>query len=213
VASQIRVLLVDDHAIVRAGFRRLLEQTPDILVAAEAASGEEAYEKYAACRPDVTVMDLSMPGAGGLAAIQRILARHPGARVLVYSMHESPAFAVQAMRSGAAGYVTKASAPDLLVEAVREVSARGSYLSTDIARKIALERVVGTGDPFQALSAREFEVFRLLAEGKTVDDIAEALFLSSKTVSNYATQIRQKLGISSQIELLRLALAHGVISG
>lgn len=213
MASEIRVLLVDDHAIVRAGFRRLLEQTPDILVAAEAASGEEAYEKYAACRPDVTVMDLSMPGAGGLAAIQRILARHPGARVLVYSMHESPAFAVQAMRSGAAGYVTKASAPDVLVEAVREVSARGSYLSPDIARKIALESVVGTGDPFQALSAREFEVFRLLAEGKTVDDIAAMLFLSSKTVSNYATQIRQKLGISSQIELLRLALAHGVISG
>jgi len=212
VASEIRVLLVDDHAIVRAGFRRLLEQAPDILVAAEAASGEEAYEKFAACAPDVTVMDLSMPGGGGLAAIQRILARHPGARVLVYSMHESSAFAVQAMRSGAAGYVTKASAPDVLVEAVREVSARGSYLSPDIARKIALERVAGAGDPLQALSAREFEVFRLLAEGKTVDDIAEALFLSSKTVSNYATQIRQKLGISSQIELLRLAMAHGVIS-
>lgn len=212
-AAGIRVLLVDDHAIVRAGFRRLLEQTTDIVVAAEAASGEEAYEKHPRCDPGVTVMDLSMPGAGGMAAIQRILARRPEARILVYSMHESPAFAVHALRAGAAGYVTKASAPDVLVEAVRAVSAGGSYLSPDIARRIALERVAGGENPLQALSAREFEVFRLLAEGKTVDDIAGALFLSSKTVANYATQIRQKLGISSQIELLRLAMTHGVVSG
>lgn len=212
-ATGIRVLLVDDHAIVRAGFRRLLEQATDIVVAAEAASGEEAYEKYARCDPGVVVMDLSMPGAGGMAAIQRILARHPVARILVYSMHESPAFAVQALRSGAAGYVTKASAPDVLVEAVRAVSAGGNYLSPDIARRIALERVAGGENPLQALSAREFEVFRLLAEGRTVDDIAAALCLSSKTVANYATQIRQKLGISSQIELLRLAMTHGVVNG
>lgn len=210
---EIRVLLVDDHAIVRAGFRRLLEQTRDIVVAAEAATGEEACEKFAACAPDVTVMDLSMPGSGGMAAIQRIIARDPGARIVVYSMHESPAFAVQAMRAGAAGYVTKASAPDVLVEAVREVRERGSYLSPDIARSIALDRVGGAATPLQALSAREFEVFRLLAEGKTVEDIAGALFLSSKTVANHATQIRQKLGVSSHIELLRLALVHGVVSG
>jgi two-component system invasion response regulator UvrY len=210
--AEIRVMLVDDHAIVRSGFRRLLEQTPEIVVVAEAASGEEAYQAYPACRPDVVVMDLSMPGAGGLEAIRRLLARDPGARVLVYSMHESSAFATQAMRAGACGYVTKASAPDVLVEAVVTVNGGRNYFSPDMAQKIALERVGGERDPLQVLSPREFEVFRLLAEGRSTEEIAERLFLSHKTVANHATQVKQKLGVSAPVELLRLALKHGIVN-
>lgn len=210
--NPIRVMLVDDHAIVRSGFRRLLEQTADIVVAAEAASGEEAYQAFPGCRPEVTVMDLSMPGAGGLEAIRRILARDPQARILVYSMHEAAAFATQAMRAGAYGYVTKASAPDVLVEAVKAVYAGRAYLSPDMAQKIALESVGGERDPMQLLSAREFEVFRLLAEGRSTEEIAERLFLSHKTVANYATQVKQKLGVSTPVELLRLALKHRIVS-
>ncbi len=210
--AEIRVMLVDDHAIVRAGFRRLLEQTPGIVVAAEAASGEEAYQAFPDCCPDVTVVDLSMPGIGGLETIRRILARHPEARVLVYSMHESAAFATQAMRAGACGYVTKASAPDVLVEAVKAAVAGRTYLSPDMAQKIALDTVSGDRDPLQVLSTREFEVFRLLAEGRSTEEIAEALFLSHKTVANYATQVKQKLGVSTAVDLLRLALKHGIVS-
>ncbi|HSD60269.1 MAG TPA: response regulator transcription factor [Burkholderiales bacterium] len=210
--AEIRVMLVDDHAIVRSGFRRLLEQTPGIVVAAEAASGEDAYQAFPGCLPDVTVMDLSMPGAGGLETIRRILARHPDARILVYSMHESAAFATQAMRAGACGYVTKASAPDVLVEAVKAATGGRAYLSPDMAQKIALDSVSGDRDPVQLLSTREFEVFRLLAEGRSTDDIAEALFLSHKTVANYATQVKQKLGVSTPVELFRLALKHRIVS-
>ena len=211
-SAEIRVMLVDDHAIVRSGFRRLLEQTPGIVVAAEAASGEDAYQAFPGCLPDVTVMDLSMPGAGGLETIRRILARHPDARILVYSMHESAAFATQAMRAGACGYVTKASAPDVLVEAVKAAAGGRAYLSPDMAQKIALDSVSGDRDPVQLLSTREFEVFRLLAEGRSTEDIAEALFLSHKTVANYATQVKQKLGVSTPVELFRLALKHRIVS-
>lgn len=211
--AEIRVLLVDDHVVVRSGFRRLLEHTPGIAVQDEAASGEEAYQRYSICLPDVTVMDLSMPGAGGLDTIRRILGKHPGARILVFSMHESPAFAMQAMRAGACGYVTKANAADVLVEAVREVASGRTYLSPDVARSIALENLAGAGDPLQALSAREFEVLRMLAEGKTTEEIAEALFLSAKTVANYASQVRQKLGVTSPVDLLRVAIRHGLVKG
>jgi len=210
--AEIRVMLVDDHAIVRSGFRRLLEQTPGIVVAAEAASGEDAYQAFPGCLPDVTVMDLSMPGAGGLETIRRILARHPDARILVYSMHESAAFATQAMRAGACGYVTKASAADVLVEAVKAATGGRAYLSPDMAQKIALDSVSGDRDPLQLLSTREFEVFRLLAEGRSTEEIAEALFLSHKTVANYATQVKQKLGVSTPVELFRLALKHRIVS-
>lgn len=210
-SREIRVLLVDDHAVVRAGFRRLLEQMPGIRVVGEAASGDEAYHAFARCTPDVTVMDLSMPGMGGLEAIRRIVGRDSLARVLVFSMHENAALAQQAMKAGAWGYVTKASAADVLVQAVREVAQGRSYLSPDMAQKIALESLAGQRDPLCALTTREFEIFRLLAEGRSSDEIADALFVSTKTVANHATQIKQKLGVSSAVELHRLALRHGLV--
>jgi DNA-binding NarL/FixJ family response regulator len=211
-AAEVTVLLVDDHAIVRAGFRRLLEQMPGIRVVAEAASGEEAYRVFGDCLPDVAVMDLSMAGMGGLEAIRRILARHAAARILVFSMHETPAFAQQALRAGACGYVTKTSPPEVLVEAVRAIAAGRTFLSTEMAQKLALESVGGERDPLSVLTPREFEIFRLLAAGRTADQIAEALYVSAKTVANHSTQIKQKLGIATAVDLHRVALRHGIVS-
>jgi DNA-binding NarL/FixJ family response regulator len=206
----IRVLLVDDHAVVRAGFRRLLEQTGRIRVVAEAASGEEAYRQFAACGPDVTVLDLTMPGMGGLEAVRRILARDGAARVLVFTMHETAAFVRQALKAGARGYVTKASAAEVLVEAVETVARGETYLGDDVRAAVGEEARPEDRDRLAALSPREFEIFRLLAEGRGNAEIAAALFVSAKTVANTATQIRQKLGVSSAAELVRLALRHGI---
>jgi DNA-binding NarL/FixJ family response regulator len=210
--DSIRVLLVDDHAVVRAGFRRLLEQTPGIGVVTEAASGDEAYRIFGDCQPEVTVMDLSMPGMGGLEAIRRIVGRFPAARILVFSMHETAAFAQQALKAGARGYVTKASAPEVLVEAVCAIAAGRTFLSREMAQALAIESIAGDRDPLMALTTREFEIFRLLAAGRTTDEIAEALYVSAKTVANHATQIKQKLNISSAVELHRLALRFGLIA-
>lgn len=208
--AAIRVLLVDDHAVVRAGFRRLLEQTGRIRVVAEAASGEEAYRQFAECAPNVAVLDLTMPGMGGLEALRRIVARDAGARVLVFSMHETPAFVHQALKAGARGYVTKASAAEVLVGAVEAVARGETYLGEDVRALVAEEGAAGERDPFAVLSPREFEIFRLLAAGRGNAEIAAALFVSAKTVANTATLIRQKLGVSSTADLVRLALRHGI---
>lgn len=208
----IKVLLVDDHAVVRSGFRRLLEQTAKIAVTAEAENGEDAYRLLTESQPDVTVMDLSMPGMGGLETMRRILARFPGARILVFSMHENAAFARQAFKAGAHGYVTKASAPEVLVTAVQAVARGERYLGPDMAHKIALDNLEGEGDPLSQLSAREFELFRLLAEGQSVEEIAGKLCISQKTVANYHTQIKQKLNIANPVELVRMAIKYRVIS-
>lgn len=211
-ATPITLLLVDDHAIVRAGFRRLLEQMPGIRVVGEAASGDEAYHAFSEHTPDVVVMDLSMPGMGGLEAIRRILGRHPAARILAFSMHETVAFAQQALRAGACGYVTKTSVPEVLVEAVRAIATGRSFLSPDMAQKLALEGIAGARDPLSLLTPREFEIFRLLAAGQTAEQIADGLYVSAKTVANHATQIKQKLGIATAVDLHRVALRYGIVS-
>lgn len=210
--TTINVLLIDDHAVVRAGYRRLLEDTPDIRVVAEAEDGQTGYQDYTVFSPDVVVMDLSLPGMTGLEAIRRIRARDPKACILVFSMHEEAVFAERALEAGALGYITKSSAPDVLIEAVRAVVAGRIYLGPDIARRIATRKASGAGDPLALLSPREFEIFRLLAEGRTVNDIAEHLCLSYKTVANYSTQVKSKLNAASMAELVHLAIRHGVIS-
>ncbi|HWU34335.1 MAG TPA: response regulator transcription factor [Methylovorus sp.] len=207
----IRVLLVDDHTVVRSGLCRLLEQHPGIKVVAEAESGEQAYQVFGEYLPDVTVMDLSMPGMGGLEAMRRILARYRTARVLIFSMHENAAFAMQTLKSGARGYVAKTGSFDELVKAVVEVARGKSYISTSIAQKIALQTVIGDGDLISQLSPREFEVFRLFAEGKNAEEIAEVLKISQKTVANYHTLVKQKLGLSNPVEMVRFAIKHGLI--
>jgi DNA-binding NarL/FixJ family response regulator len=210
-AGMIRIMLVDDHAIVRAGFRRLLEQRPEFRVVAEAADAERAYLLYVEQQPDIVVMDLSMPGVSGFDTIRRIITRQPSARILVFSMHEDASVAERAIQLGARGYVTKSNAPEVLAAAVAEVVAGRMALSPDMAKAIAMLKLGGEGNPLLALSAREFEIFRLIASGRSAADIARLLSLSVKTVANYQTLVRQKLNIGSDVELVLLAQRHNVI--
>ena len=211
MAKKTTIVLVDDHAVVRAGVRRLLEQEPLFEVIGEAESGEKAYQIFGELKPDVMVMDLSMPGMGGLESIRRILMRYEKAKILVLSMHEDLSFANQALKLGAKGYLTKNTLADDLVKSIETVTQGDVFLSDEIAKKIAMQSISGNQDPVHELSAREFEIFRLLAEGLDIDAIASTLNISSKTVSNYQTMIKQKLSINTPIELIRYAIKVGVI--
>lgn len=211
MSTKIRVVLVDDHNVVRSGLRRLLELGGDVEVVADANSGEQACDVYNQFQPDVLVMDLSMPGIGGLQALRRILSAAPKAKIIIFTMHESSTFATQALSSGASCYVAKSGLADDLLLAVREAAAGRTYISPNVAQKIVLQSISGELDPMQRLSPREFEVFRLLAEGLSIDDIAGTLNISQKTTANYQTLLKQKLGISNAVELVRLAIQHGVI--
>jgi DNA-binding NarL/FixJ family response regulator len=211
MGQTVRVLLVDDHAVVREGYRRLLERTPVIVVVAEAATGEDAYRVFCDLNPDVVVMDINLTGMSGIEAARRMLAREPDARILVFSMHEDALFGSRALQAGARGYVTKASAPEVLVEAVKAVSAGRLYISHDMAQELALQTVPGQDLPLNALSPREFEVFRLLAEGKSVADIARILSLSQKTVANYQSLIKQKLDADTSAQMVWIALKRGLV--
>ena len=211
MSKKVTIVLVDDHAVVRAGVKRLLEQEPLFEVIAEAESGEKGYQLFGVLKPDVMVMDLSMSGMGGLEAIRRIMMRHEKAKILVLSMHEDLSFANQALKLGAKGYLIKNTLGDDLVKAIETISRGEVFLSDEIAKKIAVSSIEGDQDPIHDLSAREFEIFRLLAEGLEVDAIATTLNISSKTVSNYQTMIKQKLNINTPIELIRYAIKVGVI--
>ena len=211
MAKKTTIVLVDDHAVVRAGVRRLLEQEPLFEVIGEAESGEKAYQIFGELKPDVMVMDLSMPGMGGLESIRRILMRYEKAKILVLSMHEDLSFANQALKLGAKGYLTKNTLADDLVKSIETVMQGDVFLSDEIAKKMAMQSISGNQDPVHELSAREFEIFRLLAEGLDIDAIASTLNISSKTVSNYQTMIKQKLNINTPIELIRYAIKVGVI--
>jgi len=209
--KKIKIVLVDDHAVVRAGVKRLLEQEDLFEVTGEAESGEKAYQLFGELNPDVMVMDLSMPGMGGLEAIRRILMRYEKAKILVLSMHEDLSFANQALKLGAKGYLIKNTLGDDLVKSIQAISKGEVFLSDEIAKKIAMQSIDGDQDPIDTLSAREFEIFRLLAEGLEVEAIATTLNISSKTVSNYHTMIKQKLNINTPVELIRYAIKAGVI--
>ena len=211
MAKKTTIVLVDDHAVVRAGVRRLLEQEPLFEVIGEAESGEKAYQIFGELKPDVMVMDLSMPGMGGLESIRRILMRYEKAKILVLSMHEDLSFANQALKLGVKGYLTKNTLAYDLVKSIETVTQGDVFLSDEIAKKMAMQSISGNQDPVHELSAREFEIFRLLAEGLDIDAIASTLNISSKTVSNYQTMIKQKLDINTPIELIRYAIKVGVI--
>jgi DNA-binding NarL/FixJ family response regulator len=207
----IEVLLVDDHAVVREGYRRLLEQTEDIRVLAEAGSGEDAYRLFCDLRPAVVVMDISLPRISGIEITRRMLAREPGARVLVFRMHEDVVFASRALAAGARGYIAKSAAPEVLVEAIRRIATGRGYVDHGMAQKLALQRVGSEPDPVSVLTEREFEVFRLLAQGQPVGEIASILNLTAKTVANHQSALRQKLGVDNAAQLVRLAARHGLI--
>jgi two-component system invasion response regulator UvrY len=205
-----RLLLVDDHAIVRAGYRHLLERLNRFTVVAEAATADEAYAMFRQHRPDLVITDLAMPGTSGLEAIQRILRADATARVLVFSMHVSPDLALAAMRAGALGYITKSSPPDVLLRAIADVLAGRTVLSPDIAQALALARLPGQRRPLEDLTPREFDVLCMLVSPASVHDIAQRLHLSVKTIHNLHYQIKTKLGVESDIELTRLAMSWGL---
>ena len=209
--STIRIMLVDDHAVVRAGVRRLLEQETRFLVVAECDSGERAYQQYGEHLPDITVIDLSMPGMGGMETIGRIIARYPAAKLLVLSMHENAAFASQAIKAGARGYLPKNGLAEELIGALESIANDQTYINANISTKITQQFLSNEENRLQQLSAREFEIFRLLAEGSDSNLIANKLNISSKTVANYQTSIKQKLGINNSVELVRLAIRSGLI--
>jgi two-component system, NarL family, invasion response regulator UvrY len=208
--GKITVLLVDDHAVVREGYRRLLEKPGDIVVIGEAASAAEAHDLFCALAPQIVVMDIALPGVSGIEAMRRILAREPETRVLIFSMYEDAIFANRALQAGACGYVTKASAPNVLVEAVHAIARGKKYISADIAQELALRNVAADTAATGGLSAREFEVLRLLVKGHAVRDIAQIMGVTPKTVANHQSAIKQKLGADSAVQLLRIAGSLGL---
>ena len=208
----IRVLLVDDHAVVRTGFRLLLQGRGDLNVVGEADSGESACQRYRELTPDVVVMDIAMPGMGGIEALRRIRAQDPRARVLALSAHDDPMHARRALREGARGFLSKRSAPEALLEAVAGVAAGQRYIDPRVAQSLALEDIEGTdSSPIRRLSEREFDVFIRLARGGSVQRIADELRLSASTVGTHLYNVKQKLGVSNQSELTLLAIRHGLI--
>jgi two-component system invasion response regulator UvrY len=209
--APIRVMLVDDHAVVRMGFRLLLEGATDLKVAAEANSGEEAVRSFAEVKPDVVVMDISMPGIGGLEAIDRILAREPQARILVLSAHEDLMHARRVLKAGAMGYLTKRSAAEALIDAIRQVAQGKTYLEPSIAQQLALQQLSGDKSPVDMLSEKEFKVFLALAKGKSVAEIAEVMSLSPRTVGTHLYNIKQKLGAANSAELAIMAIRAGLV--
>ena len=208
-STQIRVLLVDDHAVVRAGFRYLLENRDGYMVA-EADSAEAAFLQYDQLQPDVVVLDISMPGMGGIEGLRRLRSKHDDARVLLLSMYDDPAFVTRAMKMGARGYISKNSAPESLGKAIKTILAGKQYFSDDIAEQMQ-GRENDPDSQTLSLSPREFEVFRLLAEGQAVNHVATNLNLSPKTVSNHRSHLMDKLGLKSTADLVHFAIRQGVI--
>jgi two-component system invasion response regulator UvrY len=208
----IRVLLADDHAVVRMGFRLLLQSRADVTVIGEADSGEAVCQLYFKLMPDVTVMDLAMPGLGGLEALRRIRARDPNAKILALSAHDDAIHARRTLQEGALGFLSKRSAPEALIEAVALVAAGNRYIEPSIGQKVALSAFDGKrGSAIEELSEREFEVFVRLAGGATVNRIAQDLTLSPSTVGTHLYNIKQKLNVKNQSELTLLAIRDGLL--
>ncbi|HEX7965104.1 MAG TPA: UvrY/SirA/GacA family response regulator transcription factor [Gammaproteobacteria bacterium] len=209
----IGVLLVDDHKLIRTGIKLILDQTTDIRVLGEASSGEEAVERARALKPQVILMDVSMPGIGGLEATRKLAMSLPETRIIVLSAQTAEPFPMKLMEAGASGYITKDSAEDEIVTAIRRVHAGERYISAEIARQLALQAVNRTagGSPFDQLSAREMQVMIMATGGHSVQDISDKLHLSPKTVSTYRSRLFEKLGVSNDVELTRLALRYGMI--
>lgn len=203
----VKLLLVDDHAVVRAGFSVLLSLSDNIKVIAEAERGEQAIKLYQELKPDMVIMDLSMPGIGGLEAIRRIVLRDPEATILVYSVHHEQVYVQRAIEAGAKGYITKNSAPELLQDAIDAIMQGNCYIEPSLNKTV--------GNPTDSLSPRaiietfsprEFDVFRLLAQGLTNQKIADHLCLGQKTIANYATQVKKKLKVETTTELAHIAV-------
>lgn len=209
--SKIKVMLVDDHAVVREGYRRLIEKQGDMIVVGEAADGASAQALQKTVHADVIILDISMPGQGGLEVIRRVRQRDDATRILVFTMHQNVSFAIKAFEAGANGYITKGSPPNLLINAIRSLMNGGRAISPDISEALAQSRISGDSSIVEKLSSREFEILRMIAEARSTQEIAETLNLSTKTVLNYHYSIKSKLGVATDIELVHLALSAGII--
>ena len=206
----IRILVADDHAVVRRGLSHIFAMSPDIVIAAEAASGSEVLEKLASTPVDVLLTDISMPDTDAVELVRRVKAEHPGIAVLVHSMHAETPIASRMLKAGASGYITKDSEPEQLIGALRKVAGGGRYIGPELAERLAFGDG-GTRALHELLSDRESQVFMLLASGKPLKTIARDLRLSPKTASTYKTRVMQKLKVESDAELVRYAVAHQLI--
>ena len=207
-----RILLVEDHPIVRAGLRRLLSLDPQTEIW-EAASGKEALSIFKARRPDLVILDLNLPGIGGLEVIGRLKAEDAAVRVLVLSVHDNALYVTRAMQAGAMGYVSKSAPPDEILEAVKRVVAGRPFIERSIAQELAILNIRRPSDPLKELSRRDLEVLRLLGDGCTLAQIAETMGISRKTIVNNCTQIKAKLGVERTADLIRIAVLHGITEG
>lgn len=209
----IRLMLADDHAIVRSGLKQIFALMPDIQVVSEAVNGAEVLDQLRLDTPDLLLLDLNMPGIAGADLIQRLRAHWPELPILVLSMHNESQVITRALKAGANGYITKDCEPDILLAAVQRVAARGRYLSPDLAERVAFDATsaLGSKSPIHALSERETEVFRLLVTGKSVNDIANEIAISNKTVSTHKVRLMEKLELNSMAELMRFAMQHNLL--
>ena len=210
--KKIRVLLCDDHAVVRMGFRLLLQDIDDIEVVGESENGEDVLKLLNTVEADVLVMDLSMPGIGGLETISRVNSKPKPPKILILSAHEDAIHPKRSLKAGATGYLSKRGAADELIKAIKQVSTGGMYVEATIAQKMAVQQLSKEATPVDILSEREFEVFMALANGQTVNQIAEVLHLSPRTVGTHLYNIKQKLNVSNQAELAILAIQSGLIN-
>ena len=210
--NKINVILADDHAVVRMGFRLLLQDTKDISVVGEAESGEEVIKLLNTITADIIVMDLSMPGIGGLETISRITSKDKSPKILILSAHEDAVHPKRSLKAGANGYLSKRGAAEELIKAIRQIHSGNMYIEPSIAQKVAMSQMGGETSPVEILSEREFDVFMALANGKTVNQIAETLHLSPRTVGTHLYNIKQKLNASNQTELALIAIKSGLIN-
>ena len=209
--DKIRIILVDDHLLVRTGFNLLLNLDNKIEVIGEASRGEEAIKLYQELKPDIIVMDINMPGIGGMEAIKRLVHKFDEVKILVLSAHDKPEFAIRALNSGAYGYLTKRTAPEELISAIKTISKGSKYIESKIAEQIMLNKKVDVDNSLNDLTPREFEVFIAYAKGKSVIEIAKTLSLSTLTIGTHITNTKQKLGVSNQAGLARIAFKAGLI--
>lgn len=210
----IRIVIADDHTVVREGLKQMLSACADICVVGEASNGHEALTRLQECPCDLLLLDMSMPGRSGTELIRQVKAERPKLQILVLTMHEEHQYAVRAIKAGASGYLTKETASDLLVTAIRKVASGGAFITAAVAEQLALDAMPRTSaTPHLALSDREFQVLRMLVAGRGVTEIADELHLSVKTISTHKARMMQKLNLDSQADLIRYAISHNLGEG
>jgi len=209
--AKINILLVDDHSVVRMGFKMLIENESDMAVICEAESGELGITAFKEHKPSIVIMDITMPGMGGLDAIERIIAFDKKAKILVLSAHEDSVHPKRALSAGALGYLTKRSAAEELIKAIRSVNSGTKYLEPAIAQQMAITQISGENNPVEILSDREFEVFMDLAKGKSTNEIADTMCLSPRTVGTHLYNIKQKLNANNSAEIALIAIRSGLL--